>query len=89
VLGKLLQIPKLLRLRAFRGGSLQIRDNKHPQGTRPQTDFRACATTTQEEQYEEGEIPEEHPAQVEAMYHVPHPGFMIPRPHSVPVSEDF
>jgi hypothetical protein len=28
VLGELLQILKLLRLRAFRGGSLQIRDKK-------------------------------------------------------------
>jgi hypothetical protein len=63
--------------------------NKHPQGTRPRTDFRARATTTQEEQYKEGEIPEEHPAQVAAMYHVPHPGFTIPRPHSAPVPEDF
>jgi hypothetical protein len=62
--------------------------NKRPQGTRPRTDFRARATTTQEEN-EEGEIPEEHPAQVAAMYHVPHPGFTIPRPHSAPVSEDF
>jgi hypothetical protein len=63
--------------------------NRCPQGTRPKTDFRACATTTQEEQYEERETPEEHPAQVAAMYHVPHPGFTIPRPHSAPVSEDF
>jgi hypothetical protein len=62
---------------------------RHPQGTRPRTDFRACATTTQEEQYEEGEIPEEHPAQVVAMYHAPHPGFTIPCPHSAPASEDF
>jgi hypothetical protein len=30
VLGELLQIPKLLRLRAFRGGSLQIRDILRP-----------------------------------------------------------
>jgi hypothetical protein len=63
--------------------------NKHPQSTHPRTDFRARATTTQEEQYEEGEIPEEHPAQVAAMYHTPHPGFTIPHPHSAPVSEDF
>jgi hypothetical protein len=63
--------------------------NRHPQGTCPQTDFRAHTTTTQEEQYEEGEIPEEHLSQVAAMYKAPHPGFMIPRPHSAPVSKDF
>jgi hypothetical protein len=63
--------------------------NRRPQGTHPRTDFRARATTTQEEQNEEGEIPEEHPAQVAAMYHVPHLGFTIPCPHSAPVSEDF
>jgi hypothetical protein len=58
--------------------------NRRPQGTCPRTDFRARATTTQEEQYEEGEIPEEHPAQVVAMYHTPHLGFTIPHPHSAP-----
>jgi hypothetical protein len=31
IAGELLQTPKLLRLRAFRGGSLQIRDSVYPE----------------------------------------------------------
>src|SRR5882757_232272 len=58
-----------------------------PGNQRPRTDFKARATTTQEESYEE--TPEEHPAQISAMYQNPRPQFMIPRPHSAPINEDF
>jgi len=58
-----------------------------PGNQRPRTDFKARATTTQEESYEEA--PEEHPAQISAMYQDPCPQFMIPRPHSAPINEDF
>ena len=47
--------------------------NRRPQSTRPRQDFRARATVTQEPTYEEGEIPEEHPAQVAALYQSPPP----------------
>jgi hypothetical protein len=63
--------------------------NRRPPGNRPRNDFRARATVTQEEQYEEEGQTEEHPAQIAAMYHDPSPGYLIPRPHSAPVPEDF
>ena len=63
--------------------------NRRPPGNRPRNDFRARATVTQEDQYEEEGQAEEHPAQIAAIYHDPHPGYLIPRPHSAPVHEDF
>jgi hypothetical protein len=67
--------------------TLQMNQGSNKPSQRPRTDFRARATTTQEESYEEA--PEEHPAQISALYQDPRPRFMIPRPHSAPVNEDF
>ena len=68
-------------------GTSNSRPNQRNQ--RPRQDFRARATVTQEETYEEEQQAEEHPAQIAAIYQVPSPGPMIPRPHSAPVYEDF
>ena len=53
----------------------------------PRQDTRVRAAATQEESYEEA--PEDHPAQISAMYQEPRSRFLIPRPHSAPVNEDF
>jgi Retrotransposon gag protein/Zinc knuckle len=64
----------------------QMRQNNFKPRT-PRQDTRVRAAATQEEGYEEA--PQEHPAQISAMYHEPRPRFSIPRPHSAPVNEDF
>ena len=68
------------------GSSHRQPNSSNPQ---PRTDVRACATVTQEEQYEEEPQTQEHPAQIVAIYQTPNPGPMIPHPHSAPVYEDF
>ena len=61
--------------------------NSQSRNQRPRTDTRVRATAAAEDTYED--TPEEHPAQISALYQDPYPRFSIPRPASCPVNEDF
>ena len=65
----------------------QFQSNQSSCPSKPRQDFRACATVAQEESYEE--TPEEHPAQIAAIFYDSQSQFTESRPHSVPVNEDF